>query len=135
MSWVIDASVALKWVLDEAGEDEALGLLSDKICAPDLMLIEAANALWSRARRGHLTSAQAERRLRQIQTAPVEWTRDPGDMDVALNLAFALQHPVYDCVYLAVALRENRQVVTADTRFIRAVSVDPVLSARVRSLV
>lgn len=135
MTWVIDASVALKWVLDEPGEAEAISLLSDKLYAPELMLVEAANALWSRARRGHLTEGQAELRVRQIQAARVEWTRDPRDLTTALSLSFALQHPVYDCVYLAVAIRENTQVVTADMRFIRALSLDPALAARVRPLI
>jgi predicted nucleic acid-binding protein len=49
---VVDASVALKWVIPEAGSDAAAGLLHDELIAPDLWLTEAANALWRHARLG-----------------------------------------------------------------------------------
>jgi predicted nucleic acid-binding protein len=33
-------------------------------------------------------------------------------------IALELQHPIYDCVYLAVAIATDRTLVTADERFL-----------------
>ncbi|MBV9552234.1 MAG: type II toxin-antitoxin system VapC family toxin [Alphaproteobacteria bacterium] len=52
---VVDASVALKWVLDEPGSEAAGELRSETIIAPDFWIIEAANALWRSAKVGQLS--------------------------------------------------------------------------------
>jgi predicted nucleic acid-binding protein len=117
MTLVIDASVALKWVLDEPGKEAADALLDDVLAAPALWLVEAANALWRRSRRGELTDAEAAERLAELRNAPVVCLPIEDDLEAALALAAELRHPVYDCLYLAAAIRENAQVITADRRF------------------
>ena len=52
MTIVIDASVTVKWVLDETRTDAALALQSEQLVAPVLWLAETANALWRHARLG-----------------------------------------------------------------------------------
>lgn len=131
MSIVIDASVALKWVLAEAGQDSADALLDRELIAPSLWLIEAANALWRRTARGELTTTEAAERLAELMQAPVTTTPVEADIAAALGLAAQLGHPVYDCLYLALAIREDTVVVTADARFHAAVSGDPALAGRV----
>ncbi|MDB5439599.1 MAG: Ribonuclease VapC [Caulobacteraceae bacterium] len=54
-------------------------------------------------------------------------------MPAALQLAAKLGHPVYDCVYLASAIRQNLTVVTADQRFAKVVEASD-LASRVRLL-
>lgn len=117
MSIVIDASVALKWVLDEPGKEAADALLDEELIAPALWLLEAANALWKRAQRGEITAEGAKERLAELYNAPVTTTAIEDDLSAAAELANALGHPVYDCLYLAAAIRENTYVVTADRRF------------------
>ena len=48
MTLVIDASVALKWFVEEQGSDKARGLLSreERLIAPELLLAEVFNAAW-----------------------------------------------------------------------------------------
>jgi predicted nucleic acid-binding protein len=46
---VVDASVALKWALEEPGSDRARLLSSARLEAPDLLPIECANVLWKKA--------------------------------------------------------------------------------------
>jgi len=117
MTVVVDASVALKWVLDDPGAEAAEALLEETLLAPSLWLVEAANALWRRHMRGELTHDGARDRLAALFDAPVTGLRVEDDLAAALELAAELRHPVYDCLYLAAALRHDAQVVTADTRF------------------
>ena len=134
MSLVIDASVALKWVLDEEGADAAAALRSETLLAPAFWLVESANALWRHARAGGLTLEETLERLDLLAAAPV--TAVPITIDIvgATRLAHALSHPVYDCLYLALAIREDTHVVTADRRFHAVVNGSPRLNGRVRLL-
>lgn len=117
MRYVVDASVALKWVLAEPGSDAAEALLDEELIAPPLWLVEAANALWRRANRGEITADEAMERLEHLGDAPVATIASDEDLPMALNIASTLAHPVYDCLYLAMARREGAVVVTADRRF------------------
>jgi predicted nucleic acid-binding protein len=120
MSIVVDASVALKWVLDEPGSDAAVALGGQELIAPALWLIEAANALWRNARIGQLTDHEAAERFSELLNAPVATLAMEPYLAPALDLATAIGHPVYDCVYLALALHHRTYVVTADHRFASA---------------
>jgi predicted nucleic acid-binding protein len=119
---VIDASVALKWVLDEPDSDAAIALRDEDLIAPALWLVEAANALWRRARIGEITAAEATERLSELVNAPVALFTIEPHLDRALSLAIQIDHPVYDCIYLALALHYGTHVVTADRRFVEAVN-------------
>ena len=134
MSVVIDASVALKWVLDEPGKEGADALLDEELIAPSLWLLEAANALWRRTRRGEISGQEAKERLSELYNAPVTTTTIEDDLLAAADLATTLDHPVHDCLYLAMAIRENTYVVTADSRFHAVVDQSPTLSGTVRLL-
>ena len=56
MRLVVDASVAVKWLVAEEGSDAADRLLAggDDLHAPRLMASEIANALWRKARTGEI---------------------------------------------------------------------------------
>jgi predicted nucleic acid-binding protein len=117
LSLVIDASVALKWVLEESGSDAAQALRDERITAPSIWLAEAANALWRHVRLGEITQAGALGRFALLQQAGVKTTSIDLDVTEALRLAADLDHPIYDCLYLAAALRQDTSVITADKRF------------------
>jgi predicted nucleic acid-binding protein len=134
MNVVIDSSVALKWVLPEDGSDVAMALRSQSLIAPSHWLVEAANVLWRYVRIGRFGIADAATLLQELAAAPVISVSSPDDLFRALEIAAKLQHPVYDCLYLAVAMREGVQVVTADKRFLRACDRDTATKGRVRLL-
>ncbi|MDP1737519.1 MAG: type II toxin-antitoxin system VapC family toxin [Caulobacter sp.] len=133
MTLVIDASVAVKWVLDEDGTEAAFALQAEPLTAPALWLLEAGNALWKRVSRGELSPEGADIRLAALGRTPVETTPIERDLPAALSLATVLRHPIYDCLYLAAAIREDAVVVTDDARFVRAVG-GMEHAARVRRL-
>jgi predicted nucleic acid-binding protein len=131
---VIDASVAVKWVLRETGSDAADALLDDyDLMAPVLWLAEAGNALWRRARIGEITADEADVRLSELRNAPVTSRPIEPILQAALKLAMEIGHPIYDCLYLALALHHQTHVVTADRRFAAAATA-PHLSGRLRLL-
>jgi len=114
---VVDASVAVQWVLPESMSEFAGGLRSERLIAPALWLVEAANAIWKRHLRGEMSVDQARARLTELLNAPVASLPVEPYMPGALQLATELRHPVYDCLYLAVAIQHQTYVVTADRRF------------------
>ena len=124
MRFVVDASVAVKWLVAEVEADvaEELATGSHDLHAPRLMASEVANALWRKARTGEIERRAAGILLADVQDMPVRWGADEILSANAARLALALDHPIYDCVYLALAHRIGATVVTADRRFATAVA-------------
>ncbi|MRX50757.1 PIN domain-containing protein [Paracoccus sp. S-4012] len=129
---VIDASVAIKWLVDEDGSDAALALQGRDLAAPALLRIEAANVLRTLVARRAATRDEARDLFALLQDAPVTIVdHDDALEGRALDLALDLGHPVYDCVYLALAERMDRCLVTADGRFLGALRSTPHASRAV----
>jgi predicted nucleic acid-binding protein len=120
---IIDASVAIKWVIEEDDSDQADRLRGVDMAAPGLLRIEAANVLRTFVAREAMSANQAVELFALLQNAPVVvFDHDEPLERRALELGLALRHPVYDCVYLALAERLDRVLVTADRRFLRTLS-------------
>ena len=117
---VVDASVAVKWVVQETGSDLARSLSGASLEAPDLLLVECANILWEKARIGDLTRQDAKGCLGVLLDAPVRFTAGRELLGSAMDVSLELQHPIYDCLYLALAIRLEIPLVTADERLTRA---------------
>jgi predicted nucleic acid-binding protein len=117
---VIDASIALKWVIPEPDSDAANALRADELIAPTLWLVEAANVLWRHARLGKITAGEAFELFATLANAPVVSVSMDAHIERALTIAAEIDHPVYDCLYLAVAVHHGIHVMTADRRFAAA---------------
>ena len=122
MTLIVDASVAAKWFARENLHGEALSLLTDgeELRAPDFIVPEVVNIAWKKHLRGEFTKVQAD--AVAIAVPRYFHALYPSiDLAVrALEMAISLEHPVYDCLYLACAELESTLVVTADTRFFTA---------------
>ena len=129
-SLVVDASVAVKWLLPEVDRPAALRLQDQyqdrqlDLLAPPLLLLEVGNALRKRVRRGELTSQTAEACFDQLIRDAPELRETTAVTASAFRLALAHQRPIYDCLYLALALDRRCDLITADERFFR--SLGPV---------
>jgi predicted nucleic acid-binding protein len=118
---IVDASVALKWVLEEDGSDRARALLESEILvAPDLLWLECANVLWVKVRRGVLDVDEAKAAMHAMVAAPVQRVGGPDLVVQAQSIGVALNQSIYDCFYLAVAFSLRCAMVTADHRFAAA---------------
>lgn len=120
-SILVDASVAIKWVIDERGSAEAVLLLDRRLLAPDLICAECANILWKMTARREITTDEADIAAQALEGAEIELVPMRPYLAAATALAVALDHPAYDCLYLAVAERLSAPLVTADDRLIRKV--------------
>ena len=127
---VVDASVVVKWlVTEEFSEDAARPLDSGStLVAPELVFAEAANALWAMRRRGDMADA-----VDALTTAPIAVPLPMSRLAAAAaKLAVDIDHPVYDCFYLALAIRTGYPVATADARFHDKARAHPRVSDRIR---
>jgi predicted nucleic acid-binding protein len=125
MKSVLDASVALKWGIAEPDTDKALRLRDayrlgqHQFIAPDWFLAEVTNILGKTAARGKMTRAEALQAYAEIaQDAPALYPSVPL-VDDAFDLALKHQKAVYDCMYVALAIKEKCQLITADEVLVR----------------
>ena len=116
---VVDASVALEWVLPEEDSELAEGLLDRGLGlhAPAFIFVELANPLWFQMRAGKLNAAEAAGCMRDLREAPLVLWDCEEPLPSTLEWAHRLDHAVYDCAYLALALHLDGAYVTADRRF------------------
>ena len=115
---VIDASVAVKWVVEEPGTQEALALRRARLSAPDLLIPECANILWKKHKLGQLRPAEALLAAQLLERADVNLAPMGAHLERATALAIDLDHPAYDCFYIALALDKGCAFATADQRLI-----------------
>jgi predicted nucleic acid-binding protein len=122
---VIDASVAVKWYFPEAHSDAAIDLLNSRaggLTAPDLFAVEVNAAL---VRKGNMDKSQQsgirillndfDSKLSEKQVLLVR--HSSMSLLDASNMSLDLGHPLKDCLYLALAMELECDLVTCDTRF------------------
>lgn len=118
MRTVVDASVALKIFVDEPGKDEALALCQQPLAAPDCMLVECAQALARKVRRGEVSGPTALVIASALNRIGIVFEPVHDLAEEALDLSLRLSLSAYDCVYLALARKLGAVFVTADARLV-----------------
>ena len=116
---VVDANIAVKFVTNESGRAEAFARTDSEsvLIAPDWMLVEAGHALWRKAKLSLIDEETAIEALASLHLridfvgTTLAHSRD------AQRLAFRLDHWIYDCIYLALALEKDAILLTADRKF------------------
>jgi predicted nucleic acid-binding protein len=128
-TYVIDASVAAKWVLPASGETltrEALELLKRyaagelRFVVPDLFWAEFANVLWKAVRQGRIRVASAESALHVMRGRNFPTVSSHTLLVEAFAIATAFDRTMYDALYVALAVNSKSQLVTADERLANA---------------
>lgn len=135
MSLVVDASVVIKWFINEPLHENARQLLTDReiLHAPDLLIPEVGNIAWKKMMRGEIEEKHAESIVSSLHNLPITMHSSAELIDRALQIALAIKHPVYDCLYLACAETLGGRLVTADER-LKRILADTTLSTICRSL-
>jgi predicted nucleic acid-binding protein len=136
-TFVVDASIAVKWVVEEDGTPQALALRRQaKLIAPELLVAECANILWKKARKRELSIDDALFAARLLQAADIELLPTRSLLETGTRIAIELDHPAYDCLYLAVAVENGCRFITADESLVRKLGQrrTPTFDGRVVSL-
>jgi predicted nucleic acid-binding protein len=126
MKYVLDSSVAAKWVLPEPDSLQALSLLADvrnqthELIAPDVLPVEVGHALTRAERTGRISPADGFALwCRVMRDCPQLFPYLPL-MPRAYELSSRMRIGIYDCVYVALAEQEQCELVTADNRLVNA---------------
>ena len=114
--------MAYPWFTDDSDSGRASRLLETDsvLLAPDLMAVEVTNAWWKKLRRGGMDVTAIDRAITHLLALEIEWIAAATLLRPASRLAAELAHPVYDCVYLALATSRFAALATVDERLRQA---------------
>lgn len=122
---VFDSSAALKWFLPELHADKAKQIRDEyrkaitELIAPDIFPVETLHALTKAERQKRITHGTAHPIWQSIMVdCPALYPYIPL-LDRAYEIAAAARIGIYDCIYVALAERENCEFATADDRIIK----------------
>jgi predicted nucleic acid-binding protein len=126
MNFVVDASVAAKWLIQEDDSDKAEDLLIRwqrnriELTAPRMISAEVANVLWKKTLRGLLPADRATGLYADFVQLGLPLTPIEDFVAPALDLAVEHGCSVYDGLYIALALDLGWSVMTADQKLFNA---------------
>ena len=132
--FIVDASVVVKWFVPEIHSEAAQRLLISPhdYLAPDLLFAETANTIWKKIRRGDLKLEEGRRLVADMSDIAVETVSCRALAEDAHALANTTGRTVYDALYVALAVRLNTRLITADDRLEAALSKVPALAGHVQ---
>lgn len=128
---VLDASVAVKWVMPMANEpltNEALLLFQRyrdgevEFIVPDVFWAEVGNVLWKGVRRKRWSQQDAELATEDFGRRDFTTISSLALLPDAMRIAFAHDRSVYDCLYAALAVQSRSDLITADERLANALA-------------
>ncbi len=116
MILVLDASAAIEVVLnrDRAARLRELIHEADYVVAPDLYICEVSNALWKYDQM--LTETIDPAVLDDAVGIPDDYLAARSLYREAYALGLRFGHPIYDCMYVVAARRNNATLATMDKR-------------------
>ena len=125
---VLDASVVAAAFFQEDHADRAHRLLAagHLLHAPDLIYAELANVIWKRHNREEIDQDEAGRLLADLRNLPLQITPCGDLVQPALELALRTGRNVYDCLYLALAVKTRTVVFSADKRLVNGLAGTPL---------
>ncbi len=130
-TFVLDASVAVKWAIPSAREPlthESLRLLTRYVSGeiefivPDIFWAEVGNVLWKGARQRRWRQEEAEAVVSDMKARAFGTVSSVVLLQEALGIAFTYDRAVYDCMYVALAVQSRADLITADERLANALA-------------
>ena len=130
-AFVLDASVAAKWMLPAKGEllrPEAYRLLDAygagdvSLVVPEIFWAECGNIVWKAVRQRRFSRADAELAILSMMRRNFPTVSSAKLLQDALSLALDFDRAVYDCLYVALAVQSKTQLITADERLANALA-------------
>lgn len=118
-TYVVDASVAVKWFVSESDSEMALLLLTPSctLIAPDYLWLEVSSVVCQRIQRKQLLTNEGLEILPALQRFDIQLFSSADLLGPATRIAIETSTSFYDCLYLALAVSQSGQMVTADRKF------------------
>jgi predicted nucleic acid-binding protein len=134
MNFVLDASVALGWLLEDASSANQpySQLVFDQLeqsvshaFVSGVWPFEIANGIANGERRGRVDENRSQRFLRALAAAPIEVDNESAAraQTETLNLARRYRLSAYDASYLELALRRSLPIATLDADLLVAANL------------
>ena len=120
MAFVLDASVALAWVLPDEGSEPAASVLArladENAIVPEVWPLEVANVLVVAHRRGRLSTPELQRAVADLLALPIEVDQETHGraLGAILQVAASRDLSAYDAAYLELAQRRGLPLATLD---------------------
>jgi predicted nucleic acid-binding protein len=130
MTYVLDVSVALCWVLPRLHSARALQLRDDYrqsvhlLIAPSIFPAEAANALTKAERQKLIPIGDARPLIQDVLTTPPALHPIDAIFYRAVEISSRYRAAFYDCLYVALGEREGCEVVTDDQKMLKNLQTD-----------
>jgi predicted nucleic acid-binding protein len=125
MKYVLDSSVAFKWVVPEVDSDKAERLRDDvraavhDLLAPDVFFIEVGHALTRAERQGRVSTVQGWSLWLSVMSDCPRLSPSLPLMPRAYAIASQARIGIYDCLYIALAERDACDLITADDKLVK----------------
>lgn len=128
MRVVLDASAAMNLVMRTERASALIARLevARVVISPSLYQSEVANALWKYVRVGRLDKDLALERFDEAVGLVDQFEPDDRLVVEAMTLAVRHGHPVYDLLYVVLAMRNGARILSSDKRLLGlAAKIDP----------
>lgn len=120
MIYILDASVILKWFIDEEGTEEALAIKRQyefgeiDIVEPDLLIYETANVLRYNK---YFSESAIKTAVKSLYDMRIKFlTPSVSVMDYAIHISLKTNLSIYDCVYASLSMKLSSSLITADKK-------------------
>ena len=125
--FIVDASVAAKWFIEEENSSAALSILDKNVQlhAPDFLLLEMDSVITKWIRRGAVSLHEGNDLRDSLRQYPIRHHSFPPFLDSAFVIASQTGQSIYDCLYVALAALLGGKMVTADRRLYDALKNSP----------
>jgi len=129
--YVVDASVAVKWLIPEEYSEKAMKLLEAwvkqelELNAPRLLRLEVTNALTKYAARGLLKVEQLVQGFQIFREIAITYSDEDWQLiEEALNASTTMDLSIYDAIYIVLAKKLNATLITADGKLVDKIKLE-----------
>jgi len=128
MSYVADASIAVKSYVPEIHPDAAARLLdpAHELYTPNLILPEFGSIIWKKTRRREITADKGREIIHAFLAVPLLKPPATPLLEPAFETAHGTGRTVYDGTYWALVMALGCQMATADEKFYQALHHEPL---------
>lgn len=137
MTAVVDASVVIKWFVPEVLGEAALHVLDAEkdLVAPDHLFAETANAIRKRVRQKEFSREQGRQIISRIDAeSEIKLVSCRDLAGYAYEIATTYGRSIYDALYVALAVKRETCLITADDRLYESLARVPAFAPHIQSL-